>query len=299
MTPEDWQRIKAVSAAAFERPEPERPRYVAAACGGNADFEREVNSLLASMAQASSLFEGRVFALPEAAAEILSRTTQFTATPIRAAIDRASTRRFQNGEFVNGRYRVESLAGEGGMGSVYRVSDTATGRTLALKAIGGRIRSVTLFKIEFRTLVELSHPHLAHSYDFEPIAGSDDYFFTMDFVDGVNIYEAARGLPWPRVLDLVVQLCRALAYVHNRGVVHRDIKPNNVLVAPDGVVKLLDFGLAGTGDEVLAAMGTPSYLAPEIQDAHRGDHRSDLYGLGVLYVSAADGSTAFHRRRRH
>lgn len=281
MTPEDWQRIKAVSAAALDRPESERLPFIAAACGGNLDIEHEVHSLLASVAQASNLFEGSSFLLPEAAAEILSETTRFTTPRMRARFDRAAAR-FQRGDLVNGRYRVESLAGEGGMGSVYRVSDTATGRTLALKALGGRIRSVNLFKIEFRTLVELSHPHLARSYDFEPIAGSDDYLFTMDFVDGVNIFETAITLPWPSVLDLVVQLCRALAYVHNRGVVHRDIKPNNVLVAPDGVVKLLDFGLAGTGDELLAAMGTPSYLAPEIQDAHRGDHRSDLYSLGVL-----------------
>src|SRR5207244_925917 len=90
------------------------------------------------------------------------------------------------------------------------------------------------------------------------------------------------ALPWQRVLDLVVQLCRVLAYVHNRGVVHRDIKPNNVLVQRDGIVKLLDFGLVGTGNELSEAMGTPAYLAPEIREAHRGDHRSDLYSLGVL-----------------
>ena len=135
------------------------------------------------------------------------------------------------------------------MGSVYRVSDTALSRTLALKAIRGRPHFVNLFKIEFRTLVELAHPHLAQSYDFEPIAGSQDYCFTMEFVEGRDILEATEGVRWPDIVDLIVQLCRVLAYVHNRGIVHRDIKPTNVLVRDDGTLKLVDFGLVGSGGD--------------------------------------------------
>lgn len=192
------------------------------------------------------------------------------------------------GAIVNGRYTIERVIGAGGMGIVYRVADALhPDRPLALKTLRGgasRRAALSLFKSEFRTMTELRHPHLAQVYDFEPIRGSEQHLFTMDFVDGADAMRATEGAGHRTVVEVLVQACRALSYVHSRDVVHFDLKPDNVLVTRDGTVKIVDFGIAGSAlAERDAIRGTPHYMAPELTgDAGLVDHRADLYALGIM-----------------
>ncbi len=195
------------------------------------------------------------------------------------------------GDVLNRRYRIEEVIGAGGMGVVYRVTDLLNpDRSLALKTILAQAikpEQLSLFKAEFKVMAKLRHPNLAAVYDFEPIAGGDEHLFTLDYAPGKNIFDATRGWPWQDTLELVVQVARALAYVHSRQVIHFDIKPANVVVSAERRVKVLDFGLAGARPNRQGGwlMGTPTYMAPEVISGGEGntlDHRLDLYALGVM-----------------
>jgi predicted ATPase/predicted Ser/Thr protein kinase len=188
-----------------------------------------------------------------------------------------------------GRYEVIEELGKGGMGVVYRVSDPLNpARQVALKSIRRKLVQPELidrFKAEFRVLTSLQHPNVAAAYDFESLPGSEDYFFTMEFVEGRDIFLSTEGASWQHVIALLIDVCRALSYVHSRKLIHYDIKPGNVLVSDEGHVKVLDFGLAavksiGPGEW---RGGTPGYMAPELADPEAlVDHRSDLYSLGIM-----------------
>jgi predicted ATPase/predicted Ser/Thr protein kinase len=194
-----------------------------------------------------------------------------------------------SGSTVANRYEIIEELGKGGMGVVYRVADPLNPtRRVALKSIHRKLVQPELidrFKAEFRVLTLLKHPNVAAAYDFESLPGSEDYFFTMEFVEGRNIFLATEGVSWQHIVALLVEVCRALSYVHSRKLIHYDIKPGNVLVSGEGQVKVLDFGLAavksiGPGEW---RGGTPGYMAPELADFEAlVDHRSDLYSLGIM-----------------
>ncbi len=206
---------------------------------------------------------------------------------------------FGVGTQINGRYEVRKVLGEGGMGVVYRVDDPLhPDRLLALKTIQSQMLDedrLGMFKAEFEIMAQLRHPNIASVFDFEAAADSDDYLFTLDYVAGRDVYEVTRGGDWRRSVDLLVQICRALAYMHSRGVVHFDLKPANVLVTDDDQVKVLDFGLAGARSRAEAgkAFGTPSYMAPELAMGGEVDHRADLYCLGIMAYQLLAGHLPF------
>ena len=193
------------------------------------------------------------------------------------------------GATIVNRYEVLEELGKGGMGVVYRVADPLNPtRQVALKSIRSKDvhpELIDRFKAEFRALTLLKHPNVAAAYDFESLPGSEDYFFTMEFVEGRNIFHATKDASWQQIVALLVEVCRALSYVHSRKLIHYDIKPSNVLVSDEGRVKVLDFGLAavksiGPGEW---KGGTPGYMAPELADSDAlVDHRSDLYSLGIM-----------------
>jgi histidine kinase len=175
------------------------------------------------------------------------------------------------------------------MGVVYRVVDPLNPtRKIALKSIRRSLIQPELigrFKAEFRVLTSLKHPNVASAYDFESLPGSEDYFFTMEFVEGRDIFRATEGASWQQIVALLIQVCRALSYVHSRKLIHYDIKPGNVLVGDKDRVKVLDFGLAAVKSVGRGAWrgGTPGYMAPELADPEAlVDHRSDLYSLGIM-----------------
>ena len=194
------------------------------------------------------------------------------------------------------RYTVLEVAGEGGMGLVYRVRDALhPGRSVALKTLSPSFVDVSraeLLKAEFRTMSELSHPNIARVHDFERIAGTQQHAFTMEFVDGRDLLTASEGQPLESILDWVVEACRALRYLHSRGVVHADFKPHNVLVTRGGQVKVLDFGLSGVSGAGLV-LGTPAYMAPELRAGVATGVASDLYAVGITLYQLVFGRLPF------
>jgi serine/threonine protein kinase len=190
------------------------------------------------------------------------------------------------GRLLNGRYRLVELLGRGGMGIVYRAEDTHERREVALKMMRSSTfdaASVALFKAEFRTLSTLRHPHIARVHDFAACRETLEHFFTMELVAGANAVDATKHASFDQILDLIVQVARALSYLHTRNVVHLDLKPANILVARDFTAKVVDFSIARSLDVSRQRVyGTPQYMAPELLlDGGEIDLRADLYALGV------------------
>jgi WD40 repeat protein len=196
------------------------------------------------------------------------------------------------------RYRIVRLLGEGGMGAVYEAEHSVMQRPVALKVIHraftANAAAVERFRREVRAAARLSHPNIVAAYDAEH--AGDRHFLVMEFIKGVSLARLVkeRGpLPIAEACDCIRQAALGLQHAHERGMVHRDVKPDNLIRTPDGVVKVLDFGLAaltaergGHGlTEVNTLMGTPDYMAPEQAEDPRGaDIRADVYSLGcTLY----------------
>jgi serine/threonine-protein kinase len=207
-------------------------------------------------------------------------------------------------------YRIQSLLGAGGMGRVYRAHDARLGRDLALKILPCDMMADDTARArlleEARTASSLSHAHIAHVYDVGEDRGQ--MFFAMELVEGKALREAIPrgGLSLSLVCRYGAQIASALAFAHERGVVHRDLKSANVMITPEGRVKVLDFGLAkrfrdprdaDRKDPDLTAtgmiLGTPNYLPPEILLGGSADARSDIWALGVLLYEMASGRLPF------
>jgi hypothetical protein len=211
------------------------------------------------------------------------------------------------GRTLQNRYRVISLLGKGGMGAVYRAWDTRLNVSVALKEMVPQpgLDAATLaqlrlqFKQEANVLARMKHPHLVRVTDFFEEEGNA--YLVMDFVEGESLgARIARegALPEGQALTWAGQLLGALAYCHEQGVIHRDVKPQNVIVTPNGEAVLVDFGLVKLWDSrdprtktAIRAMGTPEYAPPEQYDlgAAYTDQRSDLYSLGATLYHALTG----------
>ena len=206
-----------------------------------------------------------------------------------------------------GNYRIEAPIGEGGMGAVYKAVHQQIGNEVAIKVLGlGRETSEkdqARFLTEAKTTAALSHTNIVKVYDF--IIQDGIYYMLMELVEGQSLdklmSEPGVPLPLPRVAAILSFVARALDYAHNRGVVHRDVKPQNVLIArEDGRVVLSDFGIAklteGTTLDLTrdgATVGTPTYMSPEQASGKPVDGRSDVYSLGVLLYEMVTGKPPF------
>lgn len=210
-------------------------------------------------------------------------------------------------ELLNHRYRILETLGQGAMGQVFLVEDILReGVPLALKTVRADLLTETKleqFKLEFAALQQLRHPNLVQVFDFGVLDDTGGYYYTMQHVPGRDLSSVAaahfsQGQPedslrW--LYDVVVQVCRALHYIHLRGLIHYDVKPVNIRITPEGVVKLMDFGLIGepNAQGQMAIRGTPEYVAPELIRTDPVDHRVDLYSLGVSLYEIVSGHPPF------
>jgi serine/threonine protein kinase len=207
-------------------------------------------------------------------------------------------------------YRVTGKLGTGGMGVVYEAEDTRLPRKVALKFLPDELAddpdAVRRFRREAETIALLNHPHICTIYDIGEHEGRA--FIAMECIDGANLktYMARKAMDTGEVVGLALQIAAALESAHARGIVHRDIKPGNIVVTADGQVKVLDFGLARrfrteeTGEMGLEGstilgrpMGTANYMAPERILQLPLDPRSDLFSLGVVIYEMATGRLPF------
>ena len=200
------------------------------------------------------------------------------------------------------RYELGRLIGRGGMAEVYAARDRLLDREVAVKVLRERFREDATFTARFqdeaRNVARLSHPNLVVVFD----TGVDDDqpFIVMERIRGRTLREAldAGGLTEDRGLQVAADVCGALAYAHQNLLVHRDVKPGNIMLAEDGSVKVTDFGIArAMSDETVTAtaavLGTAAYLSPEQAQGHRVDTRSDLYSLGVVLYELLTGKVPF------
>jgi serine/threonine protein kinase len=216
-------------------------------------------------------------------------------------------------EQLGDRYQVLSVLGKGGMGAVYKVKDTALDKTFAIKVLRHELvedqASVKRFQLEARAASELTHANLAAVYSYGMGTKGSPYI-VMDYLEGENLADLIKQegfLDSPRAVDIFIQACEALAHAHRKGVIHRDVKPGNIIITKDengnDYVKIVDFGIA----KVLAdpqratqhltqtgeVMGSPLYMSPEQGLGVALDKRSDIYSFGCVMYEAVTGKPPF------
>lgn len=301
MEPANWQRIEELFHAALELGPDERAVFLDGACRDETE-RREVESLIAHDEQHERFIDSPPV---ELAAELL------TAEPSRLAI----------GVRVD-RYQIVAPLGRGGMGEVYLAVDLRLDRRVALKLLpsefGDDDERLRRFEREARTASSLNHPNILTIHEIGEAASeiSGSRYIVAEYVEGETVRErASRGPLAPSdALDIARQVASALETAHAAGIVHRDIKPENVIVRPDGLVKVLDFGLAKlaerpaasfdrqTGPDAVASllrtrpgavMGTISYMSPEQARGLDVDRRTDLFSLGVMLYELVAGHRPF------
>jgi predicted Ser/Thr protein kinase len=202
-----------------------------------------------------------------------------------------------------GRYEITGELGRGAMGVVYKAMDPTIGRTVALKTMRLDVHGldaqemVRRFQNEARAAGVLNHPNIVTIYD----AGEHDgiFYIAMEFIEGTTLHELLaeqRVLPTEEVIGLTRQICRGLDYAHSTGIIHRDVKPANIMITANGTVKIMDFGIAKSGGQVTntgQVLGTPNYMAPEQVKGRPLDGRSDLFSLGVILYEMLTGEKPF------
>jgi len=209
---------------------------------------------------------------------------------------------FQPEQVLSGRYRVLRKIGGGGMADVYLCEDLTLGRRVALKVMLSRFiddpNFVERFRREAKAAAGLNHANLVSIYDWGEVDGT--YFIVMEYVEGETLKDLVRRrgrLSGSEAVRISLQLLAALEFAHRTGIVHRDVKPQNVMLDRDGNAKVTDFGIARAGDsgmtEAGSILGTAQYLAPEQAKGQRVDERSDLYSVGIVLYEMLTGTVPF------
>lgn len=284
MTPERWQQIKVILDGALEREGSERAGFVEAACQGDDELRREVESLAAEEAEIGDFIETPVFRIRLEEVEPLAV-----------------------GERV-GVWRIVREIGRGGMGAVYLAerADQEFEQTVAIKVVRRGMDTdeiVRRFRSERQILAHLDHPNIAKLFDGGTTADGRPYF-VMEYVEGRPIDEfcADRKLPVRERLELFQRVCEAIHFAHQNLIVHRDLKPGNILVTADGAAKLLDFGIAKLLDPAQEPFAltrldlrpmTPEYASPEQIRGEPITTASDVYSLGVLLYLLLTGQRPY------
>ena len=263
----------------------------------------------------SQAFKGLVEDLKEKAALVEYMMQASGAAPTQAMVSVPTEIReagggadqLRPGAVFAGRYEVKEILGVGGMGVVYRAFDRELQEPVAIKtlraeALAGGSVALERFKQEIRLARRIAHRNVVRTYDLGEVGGT--YYLTMEYVEGTSLKQliSSRGkLPIPVTLTVGKQLCRALEVAHAEGVIHRDIKPQNMVVEPNGFLKVMDFGIArlanppkGKGlTEAGMSIGTPDYMSPEQLSGLELDARADLYAAGVVLFECVTGRVPF------
>ncbi|MCI0433471.1 MAG: serine/threonine-protein kinase [Gemmatimonadetes bacterium] len=281
----DWQRLESLYEAASALPAAERAAFLEEACAQDHHMQRELQSLL-SVAAPADVFFGRL----DMAARAILADDPTSADP------RVGTR--------IGHYRIEERLGAGGMGVVYRAYDERLRRVVALKFLPPHLSaeetSNRRFFAEARAAASLDHPNICTIYEVGEVVEPGP-FIAMAYYTGETLdHTLRRGrLGIPLAVDYAVQIATGLAAAHQRGIVHRDVKPGNVIITTDGIAKILDFGLARPPDAARTLsegiFGTIAYMSPERAFGHAADHRTDLWSLGVTLYEMVTGQRPFRR----
>jgi len=288
MTPERWKEVKDLFAAAIELPADARGAFLSAKCMHDEELRTSVERLLASHVTASDFIEGSPVRGLSAAVASQGRLTGAT----------------------RGGYRLGARVGAGGTGEVYEGWDIRTGRRVAIKVLHeDGADSARRLTREARHALELAHPNICEVY--EVISDDASAFIAMEFLEGRVLSDAVPdgGFSASETTDLAVQLAEAIAHAHAHSMVHRDLKCANLMLQPDGHLKVLDFGLsrrlpAAVESAVSAASmtdtgviaGTISYLAPEVLKGDRADARSDIWACGIILHELLTGQQPFDGR---
>ncbi len=302
MTLERWQRIEELFHAALQCERDGYARFLDETCGGDDELRRQVEGLLVSHNEAGDFIEEAPLAgaISSAAGESSAESPATNASLMGRRISH---------------YEIHALLGAGGMGEVYLSLDLKLGRPVALKVLPAHFidsdAQVQRFEREAYAASALNHPNILTIHEIG--RDGDTYFIAAEFVTGQTLREkmAAGELSLREALSVAIQIANALAAAHAAGIMHRDIKPENVMVRPDGLVKVLDFGLAkpeaaepvalgaalaptlSMQTDAESAMGTIAYLSPEQVRRDRIDHRTDLFGLGVALYEMVAGKRPF------
>jgi tetratricopeptide (TPR) repeat protein/class 3 adenylate cyclase len=285
--PEFWQRIQDVFAAAIECERGDRARVLEDRCAANAALRREVEALLAAHDAPGSL---------DGLAEAIASATSWA---------RAQALGWEGSRV--GQYVVRSLLGAGGMGLVYRARDERLGRDVALKFLPPHLSTEPAakqrFLVEARAAAALDHPNVCTIHEIGE-TGDGQLFIAMPLYDGETLQSRLnRGrLAFDEAVPIALQVARGLARAHARGIVHRDVKPSNVMRLADGTVKILDFGIAKFEDLALtgsgAHFGTVAYMSPEHVRGGTIDQRADIWALGILLHEMLTGARPFNGNDR-
>jgi len=207
------------------------------------------------------------------------------------------------GDTLGGRYRIESTLGKGGMGAVYRAADLELDRVVAIKIIRPELaddpRALQRFKQEIILARQVTHRNVVRIFDLGQADGIR--FISMEYMEGKDLHAvlSERGpLPVEEAVTIVEQICLALDAAHQEGVVHRDLKPHNVMIESDGRVVVMDFGIAGSIEtsgmtQTGSLLGTPDYMSPEQVKGEPVDARSDLFALGIIFYQLLTGELPY------
>ncbi|MEX2141792.1 MAG: protein kinase [Pirellulales bacterium] len=286
-------------AALFISDKSRRDEYLNVACQDDGDLRRRVEALLGAAEDGGSFMGNPAISLLPA--ELAGETSRDT--PFQGADDATVELPSESlaGQTL-GHYRIISLIGAGGMGEVYLAEDPRLGRNVALKVVApnfiGDMRS--RFTREARLASALDHPNICAVYDIGESSGR--CFIAMQYIEGQTLKQVIGDQPLAleTLLSVALQMADALSAAHQRGIIHRDIKPGNIIVTPHGVAKVLDFGLAklltsGSPDATQSGrvVGTPAYMSPEQARGQEVDHRSDIFSFGALLYHMCTGSVPF------